>query len=110
MPHHQRPFMKGRLYIQFNVEFPEAGILSPDQCRTLESVLPPRPGKNLSDMELDDCEEVTMHDVNIDEEMRRKRYQQQQEAYDEDDEPAMPRVQCAQQWGKFNFVFPGPLA
>lgn len=97
MPHHQRPFMKGRLYIQFNVEFPECGILSPDQCRTLESVLPPRPGKNLSDMELDDCEEVTMHDVNIDDEMRRKRYQQQQEAYDEDDEPAMPRVQCAQQ-------------
>lgn len=89
--------MKGRLYIQFNVEFPESGILSPDQCQTLESVLPPKPGKNLSDMEMDDCEEATMHDVNIDDEMRRKRYQQQQEAYDEDDEPSMPRVQCAQQ-------------
>ncbi|MBO8589717.1 hypothetical protein INN88_14045, partial [Staphylococcus aureus] len=42
MPHHQRPFMKGRLYIQFNVEFPDSGALSLDQCRTLETILPPR--------------------------------------------------------------------
>ncbi|CAN0863266.1 Chaperone protein dnaJ 2 [Linum grandiflorum] len=40
-----------------------------------------------------ECEETTMHDVNIEEEMRRK---QQQSRHDEDDE--MPqRVQCAQQ-------------
>ncbi|XP_031259582.1 chaperone protein dnaJ A6-like [Pistacia vera] len=97
MPHHQRPFMKGRLYIHFNVEFPESGILSPDQCRTLETILPPRASKQLSDMEEDDCEETTLHDVNIDDEMRRKQHQHQQEAYDEDDETSMPRVQCAQQ-------------
>ncbi|KAJ0052594.1 hypothetical protein Pint_00139 [Pistacia integerrima] len=97
MPHHQRPFMKGRLYIHFNVEFPESGILSPDQCRTLETILPPRASKQLSDMEVDDCEETTLHDVNIDDEMRRKQHQHQQEAYDEDDETSMPRVQCAQQ-------------
>lgn len=49
-------------------------------------------------MEVDDCEETTLHDVNIDEEMRRKQQQQYQEAYDEDDdESSMPRVQCAQQ-------------
>ncbi|KAJ0110828.1 hypothetical protein Patl1_00148 [Pistacia atlantica] len=97
MPHHQRPFMKGRLYIHFNVEFPESGILSPDQCRSLETILPPRASKQLSDMEVDDCEETTLHDVNIDDEMRRKQHQHQQEAYDEDDETSMPRVQCAQQ-------------
>lgn len=97
MPHHNRPFMKGRLYIHFNVEFPDSGILSPDQCRNLEMILPPRPGKNLSDMEVDDCEETTLHDVNIEEEMRRKQHQHQQEAYDEDEDSAMPRVQCAQQ-------------
>ncbi|KAF8380534.1 hypothetical protein HHK36_028021 [Tetracentron sinense] len=98
MPHYQRPFMKGRLYIQFNVDFPDAGILSPDQCRMLETILPPRPSNHLSEMELDECEETTLHDVNIEEEMRRKKQQQQQEAYDEDeDEPSMPRVQCAQQ-------------
>ncbi|KAF3440073.1 hypothetical protein FNV43_RR18351 [Rhamnella rubrinervis] len=98
MPHHQRPFIKGRLYIHFNVDFPESGILSPQQCRTLETVLPARTSKHLTDMEVDDCEETTMHDVNMEDEMRRKRQQQYQEAYDEDDdEPSMPRVQCAQQ-------------
>ncbi|WRX09392.1 Heat shock protein DnaJ [Theobroma cacao] len=100
MPHHQRPFMKGRLFIHFNVDFPESGVFSPEQCRTLETILPMRSSKHLTDMEVDDCEETTLHDVNIEEEMRRKEQQQHRhhEAYDEDDdEPSMPRVQCAQQ-------------
>ncbi|KAK9144347.1 hypothetical protein Sjap_004250 [Stephania japonica] len=97
MPHYQRPFMKGRLYIHFDVEFPDSGDLSLEQCHALETILPPRPNSHLSKMELDECEETTMNDVNIEEEMRRKQRQQQQEAYDEDDEPSMPRVQCAQQ-------------
>ncbi|XWS77291.1 hypothetical protein CRYUN_Cryun01aG0248700 [Craigia yunnanensis] len=101
MPHHQRPFMKGRLFIHFNVDFPESGVISPEKCRTLETILPKRPSKHLADMELDDCEETILHDVNFEEEMRRKEQQQQHrhhEAYDEDDdEPSMPRVQCAQQ-------------
>ncbi|KAJ6349865.1 hypothetical protein OIU78_006117 [Salix suchowensis] len=97
MPMYQRPFMRGKLYIHFSVEFPDS--LSPDMCKALEAVLPPRASVQLTDMELDECEETTLHDVNIDEEMRRKQQQQAQEAYDEDDE--MPggaqRVQCAQQ-------------
>ncbi|KAJ6835513.1 dnaJ protein-like protein 2-like [Iris pallida] len=98
MPHHQRPFMRGRLYIHFNVEFPGSGALSADQCRSLEKILPPRPSNRLSEMEIDECEETTLHDVKIEEEMRRKKQQQQQEAYDEDDdEPAPHGVQCAQQ-------------
>ncbi|XP_022756958.1 dnaJ protein homolog 2-like [Durio zibethinus] len=99
MPHHQRPFMKGSLFIHFNVDFPESGVISPEQCRTLETLLPMKPCKHLSDMELDDCEETTLHDVNIEEEMRRKEQQHRhQEAYDEDDdESSAPRVQCAQQ-------------
>lgn len=99
MPHHGRPFMKGRLYIQFNVHFPDSGFLSPDQCWSLETVLPPKMSKTLTDMELDDCEKTTLHDVNMEEEMRRKQQQQYHEAYDEDDEEeaSMPRVQCAQQ-------------
>ncbi|XP_024517322.1 dnaJ protein homolog isoform X1 [Selaginella moellendorffii] len=99
MPHYQRPFMKGRLFIQFHVDFPDSGSLSPEQCKMLETILPPRPTNHLTDMELDECEETTLLDVNIEEEMRRKQQhqQQQQEAYDEDDEPSGPRVQCAQQ-------------
>eukprot|EP00249_Psilotum_nudum_P014406 c24805_g1_i1 orf=279-1541(-) len=97
MPIYQKPFMKGRLYIQFTVDFPESGSLSPEQCRALESILPPRPTSELTDMELDECEETTLHDVgSMEEEMRRKQ-QAQQEAYEEDDEQSGPRVQCAQQ-------------
>lgn len=95
MPHYQRPFMKGRLYLQFTVDFPETGSLNPEQQKNLEAVLPPKPSSQLTDMELDECEETTLHDVNIEDEMRRK--QQQQEAYEEDEDAAGPRVQCAQQ-------------
>lgn len=98
MPQHNRPFMRGRLYIHFNVNFPDSGFLRPDQCRLLEAVLPKKTGKQLTDMELDDCEETTLHDVNIEEEMKRKQQQHYHEAYDEDDDDEpMPRVQCAQQ-------------
>nr|BAA76883.1 DnaJ homolog protein [Salix gilgiana]BAA76888.1 DnaJ homolog protein [Salix gilgiana] len=100
MPHHHRPFMRGKLYIHFNVVFPDSGTLSPEQCRTLETILPPRQSKNLSEMEIDNCEETIMHDVNMEEEKRRKQQQRHQhEAYDEDEEEesSMPRVQCAQQ-------------
>lgn len=98
MPVYQRPFMRGRLYIHFNVDFPDSGSLLPEQRKALESVLPPKPANYMTEMELDECEETTLHDVNIEEEMRRKQQQQQQEAYDEDEEPAGGhRVQCAQQ-------------
>ena len=88
--------MRGKLYIHFTVDFPDS--LTPDQVKALESVLPSRAASQLTDMELDECEETTMHDVNIEDEMRRKQ-SQAQEAYDEDED--MPggaqRVQCAQQ-------------
>lgn len=88
--------MKGKLYIHFTVDFPDS--LSLDQVKALEAVLPPKPSMQLTDMELDECEETTLHNVNIEEEMRRKQAQAQQEAYDEDDEPhGAQRVQCAQQ-------------
>ncbi|MQL80263.1 hypothetical protein Taro_012700 [Colocasia esculenta] len=97
MPQYQRPIMRGRLYIHFNVEFPDGGLISTDQCRTLEKILPRKPSNQASQMDLDECEETTLNDVNMEEEMRRKHHQQQQEAYDEDEDDSAPRVQCAQQ-------------
>ena len=88
--------MKGKLYIHFTVDFPDS--LGPEQIKALNAVLPPRPSMQLSDMELDECEETTLHDVNMEEEMRRKQAQAQ-EAYDEDEDMrgGGQRVQCAQQ-------------
>ncbi|KAI9084843.1 hypothetical protein K1719_033249 [Acacia pycnantha] len=63
MPHHNRPFMRGRLYIQFNVDFPDSGFLNPDQCRVLETMFPRKPSNQLiTDMDLDDCEAATEED------------------------------------------------
>nr|GMD50719.1 DnaJ protein homolog [Ipomoea batatas] len=84
MPMYQKPFMRGKLYIHFTVDFPET--LTPDQCKALEAVLPPRSATKITDMELDECEETTLYDVNIEEEMRRKQQQQAQEAYEEDED------------------------
>ncbi|MBA0864547.1 hypothetical protein Goshw_004129 [Gossypium schwendimanii] len=97
MPMYQRPFMRGKLYIHFTVDFPDS--LAPEQCKALEAVLPPRTSVQLTDMELDECEETTLYDVNIEEEMRRKQAQAAQEAYEEDDDMhgGAQRVQCAQQ-------------
>ncbi|CAE6114106.1 unnamed protein product [Arabidopsis arenosa] len=97
MPIYQRPFMKGKLYIHFTVEFPES--LSPDQTKAIEAVLPKPTKAAISDMEIDDCEETTLHDVNIEDEMKRKA-QAQREAYDDDEDEhpgGAQRVQCAQQ-------------
>ncbi|VAI22916.1 unnamed protein product [Triticum turgidum subsp. durum] len=93
-----KPFMKGKLYIHFTVDFPDS--LNLDQCKALETVLPPKPASQYTDMELDECEETMAYDIDIEEEMRRRQQQQAQEAYDEDED--MPggggqRVQCAQQ-------------
>ncbi|KAB2635351.1 dnaJ protein-like protein [Pyrus ussuriensis x Pyrus communis] len=37
-------------------------------------------------MEVNECEKTTLHDVNMEEEMRMKQQLAQQEAYDEDDD------------------------
>ena len=95
MPHYQRPFMKGRLFVHFNVEFPESGALSSDKRKMFQLVLPP---KQSSRMDVEPCEETILHDVNIEEEMRQKQQQRNQEAYEEDDdEPDAHRMGCNQQ-------------
>ncbi|CAH9070735.1 unnamed protein product [Cuscuta europaea] len=96
MPAYQRPFIKGKLYIRFVVDFPDS--LSQEQVELLEAILPPRPNPLYSETEIDECEETTLHNVNIEEEMRRKR---EEAAYEEDDDNhahgGAQRVQCAQQ-------------
>lgn len=94
---YQRPFLRGKLYIHFTVDFPDS--LTPDQCKALEAALPPKPASQMTDMELDECEETTLYDVNIEEEMRRKQAQAQ-EAYEEEEDDVhgrAQRLQCAQQ-------------
>jgi DnaJ family protein A protein 2 len=99
MPMYQRPFMRGKLYIHFTVEFPDT--LTADQMKGIETIIPKSKQTQATDMELDDCEETTLHDVNMEEETRRRETYARQEAYDEDDDDmhggGAQRVQCAQQ-------------
>ncbi|KAI4340055.1 hypothetical protein MLD38_024929 [Melastoma candidum] len=87
MPIHQRSFMKGKLYLHFAVVFPDS--ISPDQSKALKGILPFRQSMQLTDMELDECEETTLQDVNMEEEMRCEKHAQAQEAYDEDEDDDM---------------------
>ncbi|KAI7980190.1 hypothetical protein LOK49_LG07G01590 [Camellia lanceoleosa] len=46
MPMHRRPFMKGKLYIHFIMDFPNS--LPMEQCKALEVVSPPRCSMHIS--------------------------------------------------------------
>jgi len=99
MPQYERSFMKGSLYIKFNIEFPNSNFFSPECCHKLEKILPPKPDQP-THMQIEECEETVLHDVNIEDEMKRRKYQKQQEAYDDEEDEESggnPRVQCAQQ-------------
>lgn len=92
MPHHHRPMEKGRLFIHFDVKFPEPGDLSDKDVQALAHIFPPRP--SLGDIDIEQCEEVSAADIDMEAEMQRQRQRQQEE--DDDDEPRRG-VQCAQQ-------------
>ncbi|KAM7472056.1 hypothetical protein LguiA_010239 [Lonicera macranthoides] len=98
MPNYKMPFVKGRLFIFFNVDFPKSGFLSPEKSQIFETILPSSPTNRLSDMALEDCKETILHDVDMEEEMRRKE-RKWQEVYDEDDDdmPDVHRMACNQQ-------------
>jgi DnaJ family protein A protein 2 len=99
MPKHTMPFQKGRLFIHFTVKFPAPGDLSEDDLKALEKILPARPQLSI-DMESENVEEVNMHEVDMEQEKRRREAESKQRSQydDSDDEGAgQPGVQCAQQ-------------
>ncbi|KAI2796379.1 hypothetical protein RDWZM_006977 [Blomia tropicalis] len=93
MPTYKNPFEKGKLIIQFSVEFPEN--LDPAVVPKLEELLPPRKKVNLPTGEV---EEVNLLDYNEEEDQRRG-HGQAYDAYDEDGDMhhSGPGVQCATQ-------------
>lgn len=95
MPISGSPFEKGRIYVKFDVEFPDEGSMGPDQMKLLEKVLPPRTPVQLDGNE----EDVEL--MSFDPEQMREDARQGGTAYDSDDEqqghPGGQRVQCANQ-------------
>jgi len=111
MPVWGRSLVKGRLFIHFDVQFPEPGDLgcvvalglsvpllltrrchsSDREISALAALLPPRP---TLDVDLDACQEVSVSDIDMEQEMARERERHAEE--EEEDDPR-GRVQCAQQ-------------
>lgn len=88
MPQYRNPFEKGKLIVQFLVQFPTR--IDPAVIGKLESLLPPRQECMIPD----NAEEVVLQDLDPEQEARRQR--QHREAYEEDEEHFHPRggVQC----------------
>ncbi|XP_043216989.1 dnaJ homolog subfamily A member 1-like isoform X1 [Amphibalanus amphitrite] len=78
MPHYRNPFEKGRLIVQFLVNFPER--LDPANVAQLEKLLPPRPFLPVPE----DAEMVQLADLDPRQESRRH-HQAHGAVYDEDD-------------------------
>jgi DnaJ family protein A protein 2 len=91
MPVWQRSVEKGRLFIQFDVVFPEPGDLGDKEIAALAALLPPRP---ILELDLDSCQEVGVSDINMEQELLRERERQAEEEGEDD---PRSRVQCAQQ-------------
>ncbi|KAK2114909.1 hypothetical protein P7K49_005534, partial [Saguinus oedipus] len=65
MPIYHRPYEKGRLIIEFKVNFPENGFLSPDKLPLLEKLLPERKEVEETD-EMDQVELVALIQIRKD--------------------------------------------
>ncbi|XDB47850.1 hypothetical protein AB1E18_001439 [Capra hircus] len=87
MPIYRRPYEKGRLIIEFKVNFPENGFLSPDKLSLLEKLLPER--KEVE--ETDEMDQVELVDFNPNQE-RWRHYNG--EAYEDDEHHPRGGVQC----------------
>lgn len=101
MPVHGRSYLKGNMYIHYDVEFPET--LDAHQVAALRPIFPAA-AENGVGMDTDDAEEVhTTPVADIKEELRSRANlgRGAGEAYDSEDDDDMPgrgqRVQCAQQ-------------
>ena len=90
MPHYKNPFEKGRLIIQFLVEFPQS--LPPEKIPMLESCLPARSETVIPE----NAEECVLLDMDPASD-RKCDHNQSGNAYDEDDHGmgSGSRVQCA---------------
>lgn len=102
MPKHRNPFVKGNLYLKYDIKFPESGSLSVEALQTLNNILP----VDHTPMDVDtdstaEAEEVILKSFDVDME-RARRLQQQQDKrkaqYDSDDEHHHgPEVGCRSQ-------------
>jgi len=84
MPQLKNPFVKGSLYIEFDVQFPDASQIK--QIKQALSGLLPGPVEPRANVDAKEVEEVVLTNVNMETE-RRKFEDQRGEDTEEDDNP-----------------------
>lgn len=82
MPEKDRIYMKGHMFIIFDVQFPRDNWASPEVIKKLQEILPP---KSQMDLDGDQKEEVALKKLDASHKNRNKQRQGSQ-YYDEDDE------------------------
>lgn len=101
MPMNRNAFIKGNLYVEFKLEFPESGTLSDGDRNILRSVLPASKSQTMMDIDVkdDDVEVCTLKDVDMDAERAKREASaaETREAYEEDEEHEHPGVGCRSQ-------------
>ncbi len=93
MPMFKNPFEKGRLVIQFNIEFPNKGDIDVKKLTDLEKVLPSRIPFDIPE----NGEEHMLMDIDPSSQRRGRRDQAQNEDMDDEMGGGARRVQCASQ-------------
>lgn len=88
MPIYRRPYEKGRLIIEFQVNFPSGGFISADKLPLLEKLLPSR--KVMEESE--DTEQVEL--MEFDPSQQRRAHFNGEAYHDDDDEHPRGGVQC----------------
>ncbi|XP_074787731.1 dnaJ homolog subfamily A member 1 isoform X3 [Athene noctua] len=87
MPIYRRPYEKGRLIIEFRVNFPESGFLSSDKLSLLEKLLPTR-------QEIEETEEMEQVDLVDFDPSQKRRHHYNGEVYEDDEHHPRGGVQC----------------
>ena len=95
MPIYKNPFEKGKLIVQFGVEFRESKQMAPARIAGIEKYLPPREELIVPD----DAEEVTLTEYHAGHARNGTQYQAYESMEDDDEEGVHPggEVQCGTQ-------------
>ena len=93
MPRYRDPYEKGRLIIQFQIDFPKNGEIDVKKLGELEKHLPPRMPVDVPK----DAEEHLLADIDPSSNRRRGGYGRGGSNSDDEDMPRGQRVQCANQ-------------
>eukprot|EP00919_Chromeraceae_sp_WS-2016_P074559 GHVR01176462.1.p1 GENE.GHVR01176462.1~~GHVR01176462.1.p1 ORF type:complete len:455 (-),score=112.83 GHVR01176462.1:355-1641(-) len=99
MPTHRNPFVKGRLFVVFAINFPDATHITPEISKKLKTALP-RPPSSKHNLTEDECEIHYVQPASESDMNRAHHSSHRGEACDSDEEDGQPhgqRVQCAQQ-------------